>query len=211
MHVMLVEDEYLLNKAIKTYLISKGIKVDAFLDGLDAIDAIGPQYDIFVLDIDIPHISGIEILEQVHKLYPLLPVIMISATIDMKMIEKAYNNGCQDYLKKPFDIKELELKINAFTRINKEKIELGKNVYYDKNNKELTFDDKTTILTQKEHVFLSLLILNRGYIVSNDTIEISIWGMETEKAHIRQLVNRLRTKLPKDFIQNRVSEGYMIT
>ena len=211
MHVMLVEDEYLLNKAIKTYLISKGIKVDAFLDGLDAIDAIGPQYDIFVLDIDIPHINGIEILEQVKKLYPLLPVIMISATIDMKMIEKAYNNGCQDYLKKPFDIKELELKINAFTRINKEKIELGKNVYYDKNNKELTFDDKTTILTQKEHVFLSLLILNRGYIVSNDTIEISIWGMETEKAHIRQLVNRLRTKLPKDFIQNRVSEGYMIT
>lgn len=210
MHLMLVEDEYLLNKTIKTYFIGKGIQVDAFLDGLDAIDAIGPQYDIFIIDIDIPKINGIEILEQVHKLYPSLPVIMISATIDMSIITKAYKKGCSDYLKKPFDIKELELKINAFTRNNKKEIKITEHMYYDKDKKELKYDHKVIALTQKENFFLSLLILNRGKVVSREDIELTVWGLDSDKTHLRQLVNRLRSKLPENIIQNRQGEGYII-
>lgn len=210
MHVMLVEDEYLLNKAIKTYLISKGIKVDAFLDGFDAIDAIGPQYDVFVLDIDLPYINGIDILEQVHKLYPSLPVIMISATVDMDTVTKAYEKGCSDYLKKPFDIKELELKINAFTRNNKQEIKISEDVYYDKDKRELKYDNRVIQLTQKENIFLNLLILNRGKIVVHEDIELAIWGTDTSTTHLRQLVSRLRSKLPKNLIQNRIGEGYII-
>lgn len=208
---MLVEDEYLLNKAIKTYLVSKGIKVDAFLDGFDALDSIGPQYDIFVIDIDLPHIDGIEILEQVHKFYPSLPVIMISATIDMNIITKAYKKGCSDYLKKPFDIKELELKIKSFTRNNKQEIKVTENLYYDKDKQELKYDDKVILLTQKENIFLSLLILNRGKVVRHENIELSIWGVDSGNTHLRQLVNRLRSKLPENLIQNRIGEGYIIT
>lgn len=211
MHLMLVEDEYLLNKAIKTYLVSKGIKVDAFLDGFDAIDAIGPQYDIFVIDIDIPHINGIEILEQVHKLYPSLPVIMISATIDMNIITKAYKKGCSDYLKKPFDIKELELKIKSFTRNNKQEIKIAENLYYDKDKQELKYDENVILLTQKENIFLSLLILNRGKVVRHEIIELAVWGVDSDNTHLRQLVNRLRSKLPENLIQNRIGEGYIIT
>lgn len=208
---MLVEDEYLLNKAIKTYLVSKGIKVDAFLDGFDAVDAIGPQYDIFVIDIDIPYINGLEILEQVHKIYPSLPVIMISATIDMDIITKAYKKGCSDYLKKPFDIKELELKIKSFTRNHKQEIKIAENVYYYKDKQELKYDDKVILLTQKENIFLSLLILNRGKVVEHENIELSVWGVDSDSTHLRQLVNRLRNKLPDNLIQNRIGEGYIIT
>lgn len=207
---MLVEDEYLLNKTITTYLTSKGKKVDAYLDGLDAINAIGPQYDVFVFDIDIPNINGIEILEQVKKSCPTLPVIMISATIDMDMVTKAYEKGCNDYLKKPFDIKELDLKINAFTRTNTQLIELNNSFTYNKEKKELECDGEPINLTKNENIFLALLILNRGKVVLNEDIETTIWGIDSENTYLRQLINRLRVKLPKDLIQNRIGEGYII-
>jgi len=174
MRIMLVEDEYLLNKAIKTYLSSKNMEVDAYLDGLEALDAISAGYDIFILDIDIPHINGIEILEEIYRLYPTLPVIIISATIDINMITKAYEKGCSDYLKKPFDIKELELKIYALTRSNEELIEFSTKLFYNKAKHELNSDGKVLTLTNKESKFLNLLILNRGKIVSYSDIESAV-------------------------------------
>jgi len=210
MKLMLVEDEYLLNKAISTYLREKGFEVESFLDGLEAVDAITREYDLFVLDIDIPQINGIDVLEQIRMLYPTTPVIMISATIDMAMITKAYTKGCSDYLKKPFDIKELELKIMAFTRTVNEEIDLGEKLYYNKHAQQLNYLDSVITLTSKEDAFLSLLIENRGQVMSHEQIEFAVWGGSLETAHPRQLVNRLRKKLPVDIIQSRVGKGYMI-
>mgnify|MGYP000152114907 CR=1 FL=1 len=210
MRVMLVEDEYLLNKAISRYLSMQSINVDTFLNGLDAIDALSAEYDLFILDVDIPQINGIEILEQIYRLYPTIPVIMISATIDMSVITKAYEKGCSDYLKKPFDIKELELKIKALTRSKEEIIKLDDNLYYNRDKKEITNNGVIFSLTVKENKFLNLLVSNRGKIVSHSDIEVSVWGLDAQNVHLRQLLNRLRTKLPKNLIQNRVGEGYMI-
>ena len=210
MKLMLVEDEYLLNKAIRSYLSSKGFEVDGFLDGLEAVNAIGLGYDLFVIDIDIPEVNGIDILEKIRTLYPHLPVIMISATIDMEMITKAYTKGCSDYLKKPFDIKELELKIRAFTRIVDNEVDLGAQMRYDKQAQQLSYDDEVINLTPREHQFLLLLIDNRGWIVSHEQIEFAVWGGDVDTVHLRQLVSRLRKKLPIDIIENRIGEGYMI-
>ncbi len=210
MKLMLVEDEYLLNKTIKTYLNGKGFEVESFLDGLEAVDAIGSGYDLFIIDIDIPQINGIDILEHIRTLYPEVPVIMISATIDMKMITKAYTKGCSDYLKKPFDIKELELKIRAFTRSSNEEVDLGAELHYDKHAKQLNYRGVMLVLTSKEHALLYLLIKNRSRIVSHEQIESAVWENGADTVHIRQLVNRLRKKLPVDVIQNRIGEGYII-
>lgn len=207
---MLVEDEYLLNKAIKTYLTGRGFEVEGFLDGLDAVDAVGSGYDLFVLDIDIPQVNGIDVLEHIRMLYPTTPVIMISATIDMAMITKAYTKGCSDYLKKPFDIKELELKIRAFTRTVDGEIDLGEQLYYNKQAQQLSYLGSVIALTPKEAAFLSLLVENRGRILSHEQIEFAVWGSDMDTAHLRQLVNRLRKKLPVDVIQSRIGEGYMI-
>lgn len=211
MQIMLVEDEYVLNKTITNYLSSKGHKVDSYYDGSEALSAISPDYDIFIIDIDLPHINGLELLEQVYKLYPTVPVIIISATIDISMITKAYKTGCKDYLKKPFDIKELELKINVFTTNNEEHIKLTEDLTYDKNTKELYFNEKAIQLTKKEHEFLLLLILNRGNVVPHEDIERSIWGIDCNKIYLRQLVNRLRNKIPEDIITTHVGEGYVIS
>jgi DNA-binding response OmpR family regulator len=172
--------------------------------------AIGSGYDLFVIDIDIPQINGIDLLESIRSLYPTVPVIMISATIEMKMITKAYTKGCSDYLKKPFDIKELGLKIRAFTRTVHGEIDLGQELRYDKHAQQLGYCDKVIALTPKENLFLSLLIENRGRIVTHGQIELTVWGSDFDAVHLRQLVNRLRKKMPVDIIENRVGEGYMI-
>ena len=208
MKLMLIEDEYLLNKAIKTYLTSKGFEVSSYLDGLEALNSICDGFDIFIIDIDIPKITGIEILEHIREIYPSIPVIIISATIDMEMITKAYTKGCNDYLKKPFDIKELELKIKAFTRDVSSEIELAKNLIYDKNAQTLQYNNEVIPLTTHENKFLALLTENIKTTVKHEYIESAIWGSETP--HLRQLVNRLRNKIPVDIIKNRVGEGYII-
>ena len=208
MKLMLVEDEYLLNKTIKTYLVSKGFVVDGYLDGEAAVEAISNDYDLFILDIDIPKISGIEILEHIRSIYLKIPIIIISATIDMQVITQAYTKGCNDYLKKPFDIKELELKIRAFTRDIDENISLAENLLYNKSTKELTYNSENIYLSLHEKSFLSLLIDSMGKVVSSEAIEAAIWDAETP--HLRQLISRLRKKVPVEFIQNRVGEGYFI-
>lgn len=210
MKLMLVEDEYLLNKTIRSYLSSRGFKIDGFLDGLEAIDAVGSGYDLFIVDIDIPEINGIAILEHIRTLYPHTPVIMISATIDMAMVTKAYTKGCSDYLKKPFDIKELELKIRAFTRSVDKMVVLTEELFYEKEAQQLLHKDKRIVLTPQENIFLQLLIDNRGRVVHNEKIEVAIWGIDNSKPPLRQLVNRLRKKIPENIIENRIGEGYII-
>jgi DNA-binding response OmpR family regulator len=208
MKLMLIEDEYLLNKTIKTYLTSKDFEVDSYLNGLEALDNISDGFDLFIIDIDIPKITGIEILEHIRKIYPDIPVVIISATIDMEMITKAYTKGCNDYLKKPFDIKELELKINAFTRNISSEISLADKLTYNKNTQTIKYNDEIITLTTYENKFLTILIENRQKTVKHEYIESAIWGTQTP--HLRQLVNRLRNKIPIDIIQNRIGEGYII-
>jgi len=208
MRLMLIEDEYLLNKAIKTYLNSKNFEVESYLDGLEAIDNLCNCFDLFIIDIDLPKITGIEILEHIREIYPNIPVIIISATIDMNMITKAYTKGCNDYLKKPFDIKELELKILAFTRNVSSEFELAQNLLYDKNTQIIKYNDEIISLTTHENKFLSLLTDNHKSTVKHEYIESAIWGIQTP--HLRQLVNRLRNKIPLDIIQNRIGEGYIL-
>ena len=210
MKLMLVEDEYLLNKAIKTYLESKYYSVDGFTDGLEALEKVSDGYDLFILDIDIPQISGIELLEQIRKLYHATPIIIISATIDMNVITEAYTKGCSDYLKKPFDIKELALKIEAFTRDINKIIVIENSLIYDKSRHILEYEKRQIVLTSHEQKFLYILLQNRGSIVSHEDLESSIWGIDDSAPHLRQLVSRLRKKIPLKIIQNRVGEGYLI-
>lgn len=210
MKLMLVEDEYLLNKAIKSYLVSKEFQVDAYTDGLEALCEINSAYDLFILDIDIPQLSGIELLEEIRKLFKITPIIIISATIDMDMITKAYTKGCNDYLKKPFDIKELALKIGALTRSYTSKITLKDSLVYDKEKQTLEFEDELINLTIYEQRFLFMLVENRGSVVSHELLESAIWDISSGTPHLRQLVSRLRKKLPFDIIENHVGEGYIL-
>lgn len=207
MNIMLVEDDYLLNKAIEQYFYNRNIT--SFNNGRDAFNALSNNYNLYIIDIDIPKMNGIELLKEIKTRYSESYVFIISATIEITTIEKAYTLGCHDYLKKPFDIKELEFKINLLEK-KSEKILIFEDLYYDLNNSLIIYKNESTKLTTNESKLLNLLLTKRGNIVSSNEIEYSIWNYENSKDHIRQLVNRLKSKIPIDLIKNRKGQGYFL-
>ena len=140
MNILLLEDERTLNKHICKYLEIKGHNVDSFEDGLELIDNTNLyDYDFFIFDINVPNIDGFEILNFVRDKNIDVPTIIISARISIEDIKKAYSLGCSDYLKKPFELAELELRIDSILKqfhfVNI--IEFENNYSYDLNTKQI--------------------------------------------------------------------------
>ncbi|MFA6189181.1 MAG: response regulator transcription factor [Sulfuricurvum sp.] len=210
MKIFLLEDDYLLNKAITQYLTSKKFEVSPFYDGTEALKSISNDFDLMILDIDIPQLNGIAVMEEIRKLYPTKPIIMISATIDIDMISKAYEKGCNDYMKKPFDIRELELKIRAFTQTSIHPITIADGLEYTLINQRLLHHSREIALTPMEKKLFHILVENKGRTVSMELLERAIWGMNGDAIHLRQLVARLRKKLPENTVENRTGSGYCI-
>ncbi|MDY0117690.1 MAG: response regulator, partial [Sulfurimonadaceae bacterium] len=111
MKILLLEDDVMLNESICEYLESLNHKVDGYFDGKMVYEALQSNlYDLCILDINVPNVDGITLLEKLHEQKVFIPTIYISALVDIEDISRAYALGCYDYLKKPFHLKELALK-----------------------------------------------------------------------------------------------------
>lgn len=210
MKFFLLEDDYNLNEAIKESLEIYNFEVVSFYDGKKAFDNLTNNYDIYILDINTPNLSGLEILSSIKDLESNAKVLIISANIDMESIRKAYNLHCDDYLKKPFDVEELILKIERIIPFN-ERVILAENIVYDFASKEIFIDNKILKLTKNEKILLFLLMKNRGIKISYNQIEDYVYdGTSKSSDAIRSLVKRLRKKIPKELILNSLDEGYYI-
>lgn len=208
MKILLLEDNERLNNSITKRLELKGYSVDAFIDGAAALAAIYNGYDCFLLDINVPSIDGIHILKEIRDTYSTTPVVIISANIDLDTIKNAYGFGCHDYLKKPFYIDELQLKIEKLCQLETKMITLPEGFEYDMQKREL-FNETQIKLTKKETLLLHQLITHKNEILSYNTIINYVWeGDLTTTDSIRTLVMRLRKKIPKDSLETIVDFGY---
>ncbi len=131
MKILLLEDNQKLNETITKRLKMKNYNVISFIDGAEAYEKITEGFSCFILDINVPNIDGINILKKIRELYEIVPVIIISASVELDMIKQSYDFGCNDYLKKPFFIDELEIKIEKLCNIKDKKIYFDKNSYFD--------------------------------------------------------------------------------
>ena len=122
MKILLLEDNKKLNETITKRLGIKGYSVLSIIDGAEAFEKITDGFSCFILDINVPNIDGIKILKKIREYYQTLPVIIISASVELDVIKQAYDFGCNDFLKKPFFIDELEIKIEKFCNIQNNKI-----------------------------------------------------------------------------------------
>ena len=210
MKIFLLEDDYSLNEAIKEIVELESYIVDCFYDGEIAFNSISNDYDLYILDINVPNINGLEILEKIKKMNFNSSVIIISANLNISLIKKAYVLGCDDYLKKPFDLEEIILKINRYA--NKPKnINLTEDIYFNISDKVLYYKNKKIELTKNERNLLYLLIKNIGKTISYLQIEYFVYDGESKSSDaIRSLVKRVRKKLPEDLILNSLDEGYYI-
>lgn len=220
MKILLLEDEYLLSRSIRIYLLSCGYLVDYYDNGVDVLAAIkNEQHDFYILDINTPLVGGLDCLSVISKKYPDTPKIMISAYNDIEYISNAFDLGCSDYLKKPFNLKELQLRIErlllkqtALKEAGNHIVKLSEHYTFNKDTNFLYYDHEMQNFTKKELALLHLFINNIGQLVTDETIQSTIYNNEeVEPSTIRSLVNRIRSKLKEEIIQNIRGFGYIIS
>ncbi|RXK12698.1 DNA-binding response regulator [Halarcobacter mediterraneus] len=210
MKILLLEDNKKLNETIKKRLEIKGYKVFNYIDGKEALDSIDEGFSCFILDINVPNIDGINILKKIRNYYAEVPIIIISATVELDMIKEAYDFGCNDYLKKPFFIDELEIKIEKLCKIKDEKEYFDENSYFDYKSSTLCMETEEHRLTKKERLLMNLLLTKKNQVITYAEIESYVWeGSFASIDSIRSLVRRLRKVLKKDYIHTVVDTGYI--
>lgn len=212
MKILLLEDNKRLSNLIIEALGQKNYHIDLFEDGKQAIDAIDDGYDCFILDINVPGLDGLSLLKEIRSMDKCTPAIIISANTELESIQEAYKKGCDEYLKKPFYMYELEKKIEKFCVSENLRIGLQigfcfdvlKEILHDKNQKEVK-------LAKKEILLLTLFAKNLDKVVTFEQIEQYVWeGDLTTVENIRALIKRLRRKLPNNTILNQGGMGYKL-
>lgn len=216
MKIFLLEDDFSLNKLICNALESRGFFVTAVDNGYDAMtNIINNKYDLYILDINVPGFSGHEVLGEIRKKHEDLPVIIVSAQLDIDYISKAYELGCNDYLKKPFELEELLLHIKYHIKtilkndIDKDIIELGFGYKFDLKDQNLYKYDHEIELTQKEKLLLTLFVNNLDKTVTSEMIHEYVWDNKAvESVSMRSVIHKLQKKLKSGMIANIRGVGY---
>jgi len=214
MKILLLEDEEALCKNIKTFLTIKGHKVDSYEDGGVLLDEANLfEYDFFIFDINVPDVDGFELLTYIRDKKIETPLIFISAMVGIEELSKGFSLGCSDYLKKPFELEELELRIrnikNSFTA--HERMDLPNGLIYDFDTKSVYDGEKRLELSKKQSEILYIIIKYNGNVVSFDTIadyayEDDFRDMHTISSHIRDI----RKVIGADTIKNVRGVGYKL-
>ncbi|WP_417333388.1 response regulator transcription factor [Halarcobacter sp.] len=214
MKILLLEDEIMLNNAISEYLKDIGHMVESFTNGEDVIENVDTSYDLLILDINVPKKDGFEILQELNDKKIYIPTIYISALLDIEDITRAYDLGCREYIKKPFHLEELGIKINQILKKdqnNTTHIRFSENYSYSKNEKTLYFNSEPQTLTKKQLDIIHILALNINMIVDFERFRVDIWGGENiDNPTIRAEISRLKKALKEDFIKNIRGLGYKI-
>jgi DNA-binding response OmpR family regulator len=214
MKVFLAEDSFALSKALITFFKHKLYIVTHYDDGEEAFDNINLSnlHDIYVIDINLPNISGLELVKQIRKVNSEVPIIVITASVDIINLEDAYDFGCSEYIKKPFNLKELNIRLEKLINGNNDKIITLKNdIKFNLSSSTLSINENIIDLRKKELRFLALLFKNHKQIITTQSIEEYVWEGEIKEIYpLRQLLSGLRKKIPYDFIKTEIGIGYSI-
>ncbi len=211
MKILVLEDNERLLNVIKNALEKENYKVDTFTDGDDALEALENGYNCFILDINVPNIDGISLLELIRLNHKKTPAIIISSNHDFEKIQKSYDLGCDDYVKKPFYILELVQKVKKLCVVQKKFLEFDDTFKYDFINHVLYKNNEEIELTKKEILFLELFSKNLHHVaVYNEIIEYVWEGEESNLTNIRAMIKRLRKKIPSESIVIVKGLGYSL-
>ncbi len=216
MKVLLLEDDPALNDLLNEHLEDKGYDVTLCTNGQEALEyLIDNIYDLALLDINTPIMTGLEVLKTLRDDYKnRTPIIILTAYQDTKHLKESFENGVDDYIKKPFDLEELDQRI----------IKLCKQFFIEQSN-EVKINDTTNFLpetcqirigtitkniAQKERDILKYFIKHKNRVISSEELLQNIWVYEEmpTDATIRVYIKNLREILGKDSIQTIRGIGY---
>ena len=216
MRILLIEDDRLIGDGIKNGLERLCFTLDWFYDGNDGFEALfQARYDAVILDLGLPGMDGLSILKEWRARKKDEPVLILSAKGDVDERIVGLNSGADDYLGKPFSLKEVQARLNALIR-RKSGVSAAQIHYRD-----ITFDPQTrrtflegveVVLSPKETALLELLLLNRNKVLSKESIEEKIysWDDEVSSNAVEVHVHHLRRKLGKDIVKTINKIGYIM-
>lgn len=224
MKALVVDDEKLIVKGLKFSLEQEGYEVDCAYDGQEAVDkAKEKEYDIILLDLMLPILSGYEVCQQIRE-FSDMPIIMLTAKGDDMDKILGLEYGADDYITKPFNILEVKARIKAITRRNKRKnanvpqepkVIISGKLKLDIEAKRLYIDDIEIKLTVKEFDILKLLAENPGKIYSREQLLTIIWGSKypgdarTVDVNVRRLREKIEENPAKpEYVHTKWGMGY---
>ena len=216
MRILLIEDDPMIGKSLREALQDSGMSVDWARNGEDGEDALSAGgYALVLLDIGLPGKSGIDVLRAARKTGDKTPLLLITARDELDDRVAGLDLGADDYLAKPFEMRELLARIRAVLRryggsavsvLSNGEIEL------DLATHEVRYRGKSLILSAREFSLMRALLDRPGTILSRAQLEEKIygWGEEVESNAIDVLIYYLRKKFDKDVIRNMRGAGWLV-
>lgn len=216
MRILLIEDDALIGNGLQIGLTKSGFSVDWFQDGKTGLDAVkSAPYDAVVLDLTLPKMDGLDILQIWRKEKCDVPVLILTArdTLDERII--GLQRGADDYLCKPFALAEVVARLQALIRRRygqSNPIIEHSQVRFDPNQRKIFLQDQEVALTTREYKLLELFMLNKDRVLSRAMIEEKLytWDDEVSSNALEVHIYNLRQKLGKQFIRTVHGVGYAL-
>ena len=214
--ILLLEDDANLNETVTEFLENKGHKVVSVFDGYEAQEKLyESKYDLLILDINVPGINGLELLKESREKGVVAPAIYITSMDSVDDLERGFESGCDDYIRKPFALKELLIRVETllkrdFYHGSKELLPITENIEYDIKTGEVVIDGEYLALGNKESKLLKLFMTTEGEVLSHERIYEYLWNYDEEPSDsaLRTYIKNLRKLIGKERIVSIKKQGY---
>jgi len=220
--ILIVEDEFKVATFIKKGLLTQEILADIAFTGLEAIELFNKNhYDLVILDIGLPDMSGLDLCKHIRNNNDRIPILMLTAMGSLSDKLSGFEMGTNDYMVKPFDFMELLVRVRSLLKygpeiIGKENIIQVSDLELDLNEKIARRCGKEIELTAREFSLLEYLMLNKGKVLSKVEIAEKVWDInfDTHTNFVEVYINYIRNKIDKGYsnklIHTVVGMGYML-
>ena len=196
--ILLLEDDANLNETVTEFLEEQGHDVVSVYDGDEAQEKLyESKYDLLLLDINVPGIDGLKLLKESRESGMDAPAIFITSMDTVDDLERGFNSGCDDYIRKPFALKELQIRIETLLKRDffhnaNELVQIAENISYDVKSNALMIDGENVSFGNKESRLLKLFLKHEGEVIAHET-SMSSCGTTMKSQAIQRFEPTLRT------------------
>ncbi|PHQ92709.1 MAG: two-component system response regulator [Sulfurimonas sp.] len=217
--LFLLEDDVTLSETIVEFLEENNFEVLTAYDGEEALDVMYENvFDLFLLDVNVPYMNGFELLKQKRDAGVTTPAIFITSLNSIDSLEDGYKSGCDDYIRKPFALKELLFRIEnilkrGFFHETKARLVLNDSIEYDTDSHLLFVDGLQVQLNTKEARLLKLFLQNIEETLSHERIYETLWSYDEtpSESALRTYIKNVRKIIGKEKIVSIKKLGYRFT
>lgn len=215
--ILVVEDDQTIRELVRDFLVEHNYLVETASDGVEALEITKKQEpDLVILDLGLPKMTGESVCKEIKRLYPQMPIIILTAKNRIDDVLSGFKMGADDYISKPFEIEELLARIRVKLKITEqEAIQIG-DLILDTKSVTVTRGDEKILLSPHEFKLLHYLMINKGKVLSREMILNRVWQYSYDvdsrvvDVYIGYLRKKIDAKYEKKLIESVRGFGYII-